>query len=59
MKKLLTTLVLATILFTSFISSASAQILAGNVSVEVRLAPTQVEAKEGTYSIGYVVPLFA
>ena len=54
MKKNLTTLVLATILFTSFISSASAQILSGNVSVEVRLAPSQIEAEQGTYSIGYV-----
>ncbi|MCH6586456.1 MAG: hypothetical protein IH792_05465 [Thaumarchaeota archaeon] len=54
MIKTLTTLVLAIILFTSFISSASAQILSGNVSVEVRLAPSQVEAEEGTYSIGYV-----
>jgi len=54
MKKLLTTLVLATILFTGFISSASAQIIAGNVSVEVRLAPSQIESKEGTYDIGYV-----
>jgi len=54
MKKLLTTLVLATILFTSVISSASAQVLSGNVSVEVRLAPSQVEAGEGTHSIGYV-----
>jgi len=54
MKKNLTTLVLATILFTSFISSASAQILSENVSVEVRLAPSQIEAKEGTHSIGYV-----
>jgi len=45
MKKLLTTLVLATILFTSFISLASAQIIAGNVSVEVRLAPSQLEAQ--------------
>ena len=52
-KKLLT-MVLATILFTSFISSASAQILTGNVSVDIRLAPSQIEAKEGTYSIGYV-----
>ena len=54
MKKNLTTLVLATILFTSFISSASAQVLTGNVSVEVRLAPSQIEAEQGTYSIGYV-----
>jgi len=54
MKKNLTTFVLATILFTSFISSASAQVLSGNVSVEVRLAPSQIEAGEGTYSIGYV-----
>jgi len=54
MKKNLTTLVLATILFTSFISSASAQVLSGNVSVEVRLAPSQIESEEGTYSIGYV-----
>ncbi len=54
MKKNLTTLVLATILFTSFISSASAQVLSENVSVEVRLAPSQIEFEEGTYSIGYV-----
>ncbi len=54
MKKNLTTLVLATILFTSFISSASAQVLSENVSVEVRLAPSQIEAEQGTYSIGYV-----
>ena len=54
MIKTLTTLVLAIILFTSFISSASAQILSGNVSVEVRLVPSQIEAEEGTYSIGYV-----
>jgi len=54
MKKLLTTLVLATILFTGFISSASAQIIAGNVSVEVRLSPSQIETGEGTHSIGYV-----
>ena len=54
MKKNLATLVLATILFTSFISSASAQVLTGNVSVEVRLAPSQIEAEQGTYSIGYV-----
>ncbi len=52
MKKNLTTLVLATILFTSFISSASAQVLSANVSVEEHLAPSQVEAQEGTYSIG-------
>jgi len=54
MKKLLTTLVLATILFTSVISSASAQVLSENVSVEVRLTPSQVEDGEGTHSIGYV-----
>ncbi len=54
MKKNLTTLVLATILFTSFISSASAQVLSENVSVEVRLAPSQIEAEPGTYSVGYV-----
>lgn len=54
MKKLLTTLVLTTILFTSFISTASAQIIANNVSVEVRLAPSQIENKEGIHSIGYV-----
>jgi len=54
LRKNLTTLVLATILFTSFISSASAQVISGNVSVEVRLAPSQIEAEEGTYSIGYV-----
>jgi len=54
MIKTLTTLVLAIILFTGFISSASAQILLGNVSVEVRLAPSQIEPGEGTYSIGYV-----
>ena len=54
MIKTLTTLVLAIILFTSFIPLASAQILSGNVSVEVRLVPSQIEAEEGTYSIGYV-----
>jgi len=54
MKKNLATLVLATILFTSFISSASAQVLSENVSVEVRLAPSQLEAEQGTHSIGYV-----
>ncbi|HEU03545.1 MAG TPA: hypothetical protein ENH95_00240, partial [Nitrosopumilus sp.] len=54
MIKTLTTLVLAMILFTSFISSASAQILLENVSVEVHLAPSQIEAEEGIYSIGYV-----
>jgi len=54
MIKTLTTLVLAIILFTSFIPLTSAQILSGNVSVEVRLAPSQIEAEEGTYSIGYV-----
>ena len=54
MKKLLTTLVLATILFTGFISSASAQVLSGNVSVEVRLSPSQIETGEETHSIGYV-----
>jgi len=54
MIKTLTTLVLAIILFTSIISSASAQILSGNTSIEVRLAPSQIEAEEGTYSIGYV-----
>ena len=52
--KTLTTLVLAIILFTSFISSASAQIISNNVSVEIRLAPSQIEATEGEYSIGYV-----
>ena len=54
MIKTLTTLVLAIILFTSFIPLASAQILSGNVSVEVRLVPSQIEAEEGTYSIGYI-----
>ena len=54
MKKNLATLVLASILFTSFISSASAQVLSENVSVEVRLAPSQLEADQGTHSIGYV-----
>jgi len=52
--KLLATTFLAIILFSSYSVSASAQILAGNVSVEIRLAPSQIEAKEGTYSIGYV-----
>lgn len=53
-KKLLATTFLAIILFSSYSVSASAQILAGNVSVEIRLAPPQIEAKEGTYPIGYV-----
>ena len=54
MIKTLTTLVLAAILFTSFISAASAQIINVNVGVEVRLSPSQVEDKEGTASIGFV-----
>ncbi len=54
MKKYLTTLLLGIILFTSFISSASAQILTQNASVELRLAPSQIEVREGAASVGYV-----
>lgn len=54
MKKILTTLLLGIILITGFITSASAQIITQNVSVEIRLVPSQIESKEGTYHIGYV-----
>ena len=56
-KKLPTTLVIATILLSSSILPAAAQpsiLSLDNVSVELRLAPLHVEAGDETYPIGYV-----
>ncbi len=56
-RKLPTTLVIATILLSSSILSAAAQpsiLTLDNVSVELRLAPLHVEAGDEMYPIGYV-----
>ena len=56
-KNLTMTIALAVILFSSIISTSSAQspiISSNNISVELRLAPANIEAGEGTYSFGYV-----
>ncbi len=56
-KNLATTLTLAVILTSSIMATASAQssiLSLNNFSVELRLAPANIEAGEGTYSFGYV-----
>ena len=56
-KNLATTISLAVILFSSIIATSSAQsstLPSSNLSVELRFAPSNIEAGVGTYAFGYV-----